>query len=128
MKFSEKEIKEKLSEKEYHVLRQKGTEKAFSGELYYEKRKGNYYCKVCGQKLFSQETKFESGSGWPSFYDAAKGSVEFIEDNSFGMKRIEVICSKCKSHLGHIFDDGPKEKTGKRYCINSICLKFKEEK
>lgn len=128
MELDEKTIKKKLTDFEYRVLREKGTEAPFSGELYKEKRNGIYNCKVCGQRLFDSNTKFESGSGWPSFYDALKGSIEFIEDNSFAMKRIEVICSKCKSHLGHIFDDGPTEKTGKRYYINSICLNFKEEK
>jgi peptide-methionine (R)-S-oxide reductase len=126
--MDEKEIKEKLSDFEYKVLREKGTEPAFSGKLYKEERAGTYHCKVCGQKLFDSNTKFESGSGWPSFDDAIKNSVEFNEDNKFGMRRVEVNCSKCGSHLGHVFEDGPKETTGKRYCINSVCLDFKEKK
>lgn len=126
--MDENEIKKKLSKEEYHVLREKGTEIPFTGNLYHEKRNGEYNCKVCGQKLFDSKTKFDSGSGWPSFDQAIKGSVEYIEDNKFGMKRIEVVCSKCKSHLGHVFDDGPRETTGKRYCINSVCLDFKENK
>jgi peptide-methionine (R)-S-oxide reductase len=124
--MNEEEIKEKLTEEEYKILREKGTEAPFSGKLLNEKGLGMYKCKVCGNELFASDAKFESGTGWPSFDNALPGAVEFVEDNSHGMSRTEVICSKCKSHLGHIFDDGPTE-TGKRHCINSVCLEFEEK-
>ena len=119
--MTEEEIKNKLTAEEYKVLREKGTEAPFSGKLLNEKREGMYKCKVCGQELFSSETKFDSGTGWPSFDKAIPGAVEYIEDNEMGMHRTEVVCSNCKSHLGHVFDDGPTS-TGKRYCLNSVCL------
>lgn len=115
----------KLSEEQKQVLLKKGTEKPFTGKLLHNKEKGNYTCAQCGNVLFDSKTKFDSGSGWPSFYDAVPGSVKLEEDSSHGMERIEVTCSKCGGHLGHIFDDGPKP-TGKRYCINSLSLDFKK--
>ncbi len=128
MTCSEEEWKSKLTPEQYRILREKGTEMSGSGRLLYEKRKGMFVCAACGNELFSSDTKFESGTGWPSFYDVAKSeSVELKEDKSHGMNRIEVICRKCGGHLGHLFDDGPKP-TGKRYCINSLALDFKEKK
>jgi len=129
MAMSDEEWKKLLSEEQYNVMRKKGTELPFSGKYTYNKGKGIYQCAACGNELFSSDTKFESGIGWPSFWKPAyDGSVKTIEDNSLGMRRIEVICGKCGSHLGHLFPDGPKP-TGQRYCINSVALKFnKEEK
>jgi peptide-methionine (R)-S-oxide reductase len=108
-------------------LRQKGTERPFSGNLYYNKEKGVYTCAACGQELFSSDTKFESGTGWPSFSDViSSNKVRLQEDTSHFMNRIEVVCSRCGGHLGHVFEDGPGP-TGKRYCINSVSLGFKKE-
>ncbi len=123
---SEKEWKEILSKDKFRVLRKKGTEPPFTGKLLYNKEKGVYVCAGCKNPLFSSHTKFDSGSGWPSFWDViSEGSVDLKPDYSLGMKRIEVLCSKCGGHLGHVFDDGPKP-TGKRFCINSISLDFKK--
>lgn len=122
------EWKEKLSEEEYHILREGGTEAPFSGKFLNEKSRGVFKCAGCGANIFSSDAKFDSGTGWPSFEDALPGAVSLHEDDSFGMYRTEVRCAKCRSHLGHVFDDGPKETTGKRYCINSVCLDFQKEK
>lgn len=123
---SEKEWKEILSKDEFKVLRKKGTEPPFTGKLLNNKEKGIYVCSGCENPLFSSDTKFNSGSGWPSFWDViSSDNVELKNDYGFGMKRIEVLCAKCGGHLGHVFDDGP-DPTGKRYCINSVSLNFKK--
>ena len=122
---TEEEIKKMLTAEEYAVLREKGTEAPFSGKLLHDDRDGMYKCKVCGSDLFSSDAKFDSGTGWPSFDQAIPGSIKEIPDDTHGMRRTEVVCSKCGSHLGHVFDDGP-TKTGKRYCLNSVCLDLEE--
>lgn len=115
-----------LGPERYKVLREKGTEPAGSGELYHNKQTGAYLCGACGEMLFSSETKYDSGSGWPSFYETVEQSkLKLDRDESLGMVRTEVMCGRCGSHLGHLFDDGP-QPTGKRFCINSLSLKFKE--
>jgi len=117
--------KNKLNPQQCHVLFEKGTEAPFTGKWLHNKEKGAYMCASCGTELFSSNTKFDSGSGWPSFTDANKKNIELKEDNSHGMHRTEVLCKKCGGHLGHLFDDGPGP-TGKRYCINSVSLDFEK--
>ena len=118
-----------LTDAEKHVMFERGTEPAFSGELLHEARKGNFTCKNCGQVLFTSETKFDSGSGWPSFTEPAdRQHITLIEDTTLWMKRTEVRCKNCDAHLGHVFDDGPVDKGGQRYCINSLSLGFDPDK
>ncbi len=124
----ENELKKKLTPEEYHVLREKGTEAPGSGKYLHEKAAGTYNCKVCGNALFSSDAKFDSGTGWPSFDQALEGAVKYEHDNKYGMERTEVLCAKCGSHLGHVFDDGPAATTGKRFCMNSVCLELEEKK
>lgn len=124
----EEEWKKKLTPEQYRVLRERGTEAPFSGKYVHTKDKGMYQCAACGAELFSSDAKFHSGTGWPSFTEPANvANVELREDTSYGMRRTEVVCRKCGSHLGHVFDDGPKEKGGKRYCVNSVCLELEKK-
>jgi len=122
--MSEEQWREKLDKEQYHVCREHGTERAFSGKYNACKEQGTYTCSCCGEALFSSDTKFDSGTGWPSFYQAlGETAVESTVDNSHGMRREEVHCRKCGAHLGHVFPDGPKP-TGQRYCINSVSLEL----
>ena len=123
-KKTEAEWKAQLTPEQYEVLRNKGTERAFTGEYWDHFEKGKYICAGCGNELFTSDTKFDSHCGWPSFDKSIKGSVIYKQDLSYGMIRTEVLCAKCDGHLGHIFDDGPKETTGQRYCMNSVSIKF----
>ena len=126
MPESEEGWKKTLTPEQYKVLRGKGTEAPFTGEYVHEKADGTYACVACGSPLFSSDAKFDSGTGWPSFDQALPGAIETHNDTDHGMERTEITCARCGSHLGHVFDDGP-TKTGKRYCINSICLNLEEK-
>lgn len=125
MQKTDEEWRQELTPEQYHILRQKGTERAFTGEYYQTKTPGTYICAACGEELFTSETKYESGSGWPSFYAPVKpDAVEEETDSSYGMRRTEIMCARCGSHLGHVFPDGPRP-TGMRYCVNSASLKLR---
>lgn len=125
--MDENEIKAKLTPEEYHVLREKGTEAPGTGKYLHEKSEGTYKCKVCGNPLFASDAKFDSGTGWPSFDQVLLGAVKYEHDDKYGMIRTEVLCAKCDSHLGHVFDDGPANTTGKRFCMNSVCLDLEKK-
>ena len=118
---TDEELKKKLTPEQYHVLRDRGTEAPGTGKYLHEKKDGTYTCVVCENPLFSSKAKFDSGTGWLSLDNALPGAVKEIPDNSHGLERVETVCAKCNSHLGHVFPDGPTE-TGKRYCMNSVCL------
>jgi peptide-methionine (R)-S-oxide reductase len=125
---TDQEWREQLNESQYQILREAGTERPFTGEYVNTEEDGTYVCAACGSTLFSSETKYHSGSGWPSFWDVISlGNVELNEDSTLGMKRTEIVCAKCGGHLGHVFEDGPQDKTGLRYCINSAALDFRAE-
>jgi peptide-methionine (R)-S-oxide reductase len=129
MNLSDDEWKAKLTPEQYHILREKGTEAPGTGKLLHNKDSGDYTCAACGTVLFKSDTKFDSGSGWPSFYDMAnQEAVTLTDDNSLGMTRTEVTCTNCGSHLGHLFHDVPDQPTGMRFCINSAALDFQEKK
>jgi len=128
MNLSDEEWKKKLTPEQYDVLRQKGTEAPFTGKLLHNKSNGVYTCSACGADLFKSDHKFESGTGWPSFYDVAtKGNIKLVDDDSHGTHRTEVVCANCGGHLGHLFDDATDQPTGKRYCINSCALGFQPD-
>ena len=126
MKMNDNEWREKLSPEEYFVCREKGTERAFTGKYWDCKEDGNYHCKCCGKVLFLSDHKYDSGCGWPSFFEQlSPEAIKTEVDKSHGMVRIEIMCAKCDAHLGHVFDDGPKP-TGKRYCVNSLSINYEE--
>jgi peptide-methionine (R)-S-oxide reductase len=128
MDKTEEDFKKELTPEQYAIMRQRGTEAPFSGKYWDTHDKGMFVCAACGQQLFSSNAKFDSGTGWPSFTEPANlEHVELREDNSHGMNRTEVVCKNCGSHLGHLFNDGPPEAGGKRYCINSACLLLKKD-
>ncbi len=127
--ISDKELKKRLTATQYQILREKGTEAPFTGKLLHNKADGTYICAACGASLFKSEHKFDSGSGWPSFYNVfSLDAVVLTEDSSHGMQRIEISCSNCGSHLGHVFHDAPDQPTGMRFCINSAALDFLNQK
>lgn len=126
MPESEEEWKKMLTPEQYKILRERGTEAPFTGNFLDEKADGTYACAACGNPLFASDAKFDSGTGWPSFDNALPGAIEYHKDSSGGIERTEITCARCGSHLGHVFDDGP-TKTGKRYCINSVCLDLEEK-
>lgn len=129
MKLTDEQWRERLTPEQYRILREKGTEAPFTGELLHNKDTGSYTCAACGSELFDSKTKFDSGSGWPSFYDVAgSDTVRLVEDAGHGMVRTEVQCARCGGHLGHLFDDAPQTPTGQRFCINSASLDFKPKK
>lgn len=127
MQKTDKEWRKALTPEQYAILREKGTETPFSGALLHNHDTGVYTCAACGAELFDSSAKFDSHSGWPSFYDAKPGAVEFHDDSSHGMQRTEITCTNCGSHLGHIFNDAPDQPTGQRYCVNSMSLEFKKK-
>ena len=128
VKKTDEQWREELTEFEYHVLREAGTERAYTGELLEEHREGIFSCRGCGAELFRSNAKFDSHCGWPSFYEPQEGdAVELLEDRSHGMSRVEVRCKNCGSHLGHVFEDAPQTPTGDRYCINSVSITFTEK-
>lgn len=120
---SEQEWKEQLSDEQYRILREKGTEAPHTGKYNLHFEDGKYQCAACNTTLFESDSKFESGCGWPSFDEAIEGSIEYVQDKSFGMIRTEILCANCGSHLGHVFDDGPTQ-SGQRYCVNSASIEF----
>jgi peptide-methionine (R)-S-oxide reductase len=125
---TDEEWRQELPPDVYHITREKGTEAPLAGKYYATKDTGVYRCSNCGQELFSSETKYDSGSGWPSFFDPmGSEKIETHEDTSLGMSRTEVVCSRCGAHLGHVFEDGPQDKTGLRYCINSCALDLEKQ-
>ena len=127
--LSDNEFRKKLTPEQYRVLREKGTEAPFSGKLLHNDAKGDYVCAACGNVVFTSDTKFDSGSGWPSFYNVANNSaVKLEQDASHGMHRVAVSCARCGSHLGHVFRDAPDQPTGMRFCINSVALDFKSSR
>ncbi len=124
---TDEEWRKELTPEQYHVMREKGTERAFTGIYHNTHDEGTYLCAACGNELFNSDTKFDSGCGWPSFYaPIAEGNVKESTDTTYGMKRTEITCAKCDAHLGHVFDDGP-QPTGQRYCMNSVSLKLEKE-
>ena len=126
MAKTDDEWRQSLKPEQFHVLREHGTERAGTSPLNHEKREGTFLCGGCGQPLFSSDTKFESGTGWPSFYRPIDGAITTVTDRSYGMTRVEATCSRCGGHLGHVFPDGPKP-TGERYCMNGVALRFEPQ-